>query len=56
LRGLREQRLPLYRSYVRRNDGAAKFRLLLALHALSFLLIATVAADLLLGLGLRERL
>lgn len=56
LRGLKEQRLPLYRSYVRRSDGAAKFTLLLALHAVSFLVVAAVAADLLLDLGLRSRL
>ena len=56
LRGLREGRLPLYRTYIAKDDNAAKFGVLLALHALSFLLIGLVAADLLLGLGLRERL
>ena len=55
-RGLREGRLPVYRTYLTRADGAAKFNVLLALHALAFLLIAIVAMDLLLGLGLRERL
>lgn len=55
-RGLRDGRLPLYRTYLQRAESGAKFNLLLSLHALSFVLIALVAADLLLGLGLRERL
>ena len=54
--GLREGRLPLYRTYIERDDDAAKFGVLLALHAMTFALIGVVAADLLLGLGLRERL
>lgn len=56
VRGLREGRLPVYRTYHERADGAAKFNVLLALHAIAFLLIALVAADLLFNLGLRERL
>jgi hypothetical protein len=56
LRGLREGRLPLYRAYLERSDNAAKFGVLLALHAITFVLIGVVSADLLLGLGLRERL
>jgi hypothetical protein len=56
LRGLREGRLPLYRTYIERGDDAVKFGVLLALHALSFVLVGLVATDLLLGLGLRERL
>lgn len=55
-RGLRDGRLPVYRTYHERANSAAKFNALLALHALAFLLIALVATDLLLGLGLRERL
>jgi hypothetical protein len=55
-RGMRDGRLPLYRSAIHRADGSAKFNALLVLHALSLLLVALVAADLLLGLGLRERL
>jgi hypothetical protein len=55
-RGVREGRMPVYRTYLRRSDGAAKFNVLIALHAATFLLIALVAADLLIGLGLRERL
>jgi len=53
-RGVRDGRLPLYRTYQERADSPAKFIVLLALHAIAFLLIALVAADLLLGLGLRE--
>ena len=56
LRGLREGRLPLYRAYIERCDSAAKFGVLLALHALSFLLIGLVAVDLLFNLGIRESL
>jgi len=55
-RGVRYGQLPLYRTRVDRDVGAAKFNTLLVLHAFVFLLIAVVAADLLLGLGLRERL
>lgn len=53
-RGLRDGRLPLYRTYVTREAGQGKFGFLLALHALSLVLVAGIAADLLLGLGLRE--
>lgn len=52
-RGLRDGRLPLYRTYLAREESGAKFTFLLVLHALSFLVVAVVAADLLLGLGLR---
>jgi len=55
-RGVTHGQLPLYRTRVDRSVGAAKFNFLLGLHALIFLLIAVVAADLLLGLGLRDRL
>jgi hypothetical protein len=54
-RGLRDGRMPVYRTTLNRADGQAKFHVLLAVHALSFLLVAAVAADLLLGLGLKER-
>lgn len=54
--GVRTGRLPLYRTYLERADGRGKFATLLALHVLSFLAVAIIAADLLLGLGLRERL
>ena len=56
LRGLREGRLPLYRTYIERGDNAAKFGMLLALHATTFVLIGVGAADLLFNLGIREAL
>ena len=52
-RGLREGRLPLYRTYLSRDESRSKFGLLLALHGLSFVAVALIAADLLLGLRLR---
>ena len=55
-RGLREGRLPVYRTYLAREESGSRFNVLLALHALSFVLVAAVAADLLFNLGLRERL
>ncbi|HEX8127433.1 MAG TPA: hypothetical protein VF548_17800 [Allosphingosinicella sp.] len=54
-RGLREGRLPLYRTYVGRDEGS-KFALLLGLHALSLVVVAGIAADLLFQLGLKEGL
>jgi hypothetical protein len=54
-RGLREGHLPLYRTHVSRDDGA-RFNVLLALHALSFLIVAAIAADLLFNLGLKALL
>ncbi len=55
-RGLREGRLPLYRTYVGREEAGSKFNLLLGLHALSFLVVAVIAADLLFQLDLKEAL
>jgi len=55
-RGVKQGQLPLYKTRIDRSAGAAKFNFLLALHALIFLRIAVAAADLLLGLGLKERL
>ena len=55
-RGVRTGRLPLYRTYVRREDDRAKFGVLLALHAASLMLVALVAVDLLFGLRLKESL
>ena len=55
-RGLREGRLPLYRTYVERDGVGSRFGLLLALHVLSFVLVAAVAADLLFQLGLKEKI
>jgi hypothetical protein len=54
VRGLRDGQLPLYRDRLGRDAGGARFNLLLALHVLSLLLCAMIAADLLLGLGLRD--
>lgn len=55
-RGLRDGRMPLYRTYVARADGQGKFAFLLALHAFSLVLVAGIAADLLFNLGIRETL
>jgi hypothetical protein len=52
-RGLREGRLPLYRTYLSRDAGAAKFNFLLLVHVLSLVLMAAIAADLLFDWGLR---
>lgn len=54
-RGLRDGRAPLYRTYVTREESAAKFGVLLVLHGLSLALVAFIAADLLLNLGIRDR-
>jgi hypothetical protein len=54
LRGLREGKLPVYRTSIGRDAGAAKFNTLLALHAFSFVLVALIALDLLLGLNLKD--
>ena len=55
-RGVRDGRLPLYRTYLTREAGTGKFAVLLALHALSLVLVAGIAADLLFNLGIREML
>ena len=55
-RGLNDGRLPVYRTYVNRDEQPGRFRVMLVLHALSLVLIAIISADLLLGLGLRDRL
>ncbi len=47
LRGMREGRLPLYRTYVQRQESESKFFLLLGLHGLSFLVVAWITVDLL---------
>jgi hypothetical protein len=56
VRGLRQGQLPVYRSRLSREAEAGKFNALLILHVLSFIIVALVAADLLFGLGLKERL
>ena len=55
VRGLRTGRLPLYRTHLERESGPARFNFLLTLHALSLIVIAAVAADLLFDLGLSEQ-
>ena len=54
LRGLRSGRLPLYRTSIDQDRDRTKFNALLALHIVSLLLVAFIAADLILGLGFRE--
>ena len=54
VRGLRGGRLPIYRTYLRREESGARFTLLLVLHAASFAVVALVAADLLFGLRLKD--
>ena len=54
VRGVRDGRLPVYRATITRDDNRAKFNALLAVHTLSLVGIAVIAADLLLGLGLRD--
>ena len=51
VRGVRTGRLPLYRTYITRHESAAKFNALLALNALSFVLVALIATDLLFGIN-----
>jgi hypothetical protein len=55
-RGLRDGRLPIYRTYVNRDEQPGRFRVMLILHSLSLVLVAVIAADLLLGLGIKESL
>ena len=55
-RGLKEGRLPLYRTYVDLHEAGSKFGLLLALHGTSFVVVAAIAADLLFQRGLKEAL
>ena len=55
-RGLTEGRLPIYRTYLSREESESRFRLLLALHVASFVVVALIAADLLFGLELKEAL
>ncbi len=54
LRGLRTGRMPLYRTYLERDGESGKFHALLAIHAISLALVAFIAADLLLGLEVRN--
>ena len=54
VRGVREGRLPVYRTYLSREESGAKFNALLGLHVLSFLAVGAIAADLLFGLRLKD--
>ena len=54
VRGMRTGRMPVYRTYLERQGNEAKFYALLALNGLALILIAVIAADLLLGLNLRN--
>jgi hypothetical protein len=54
VRGLRTGSLPVYRTYIRREDDQAKFTTLLVIHIVVGALLAFIAADLLLGLGFRN--
>jgi hypothetical protein len=56
VRGVREGRLPLYRTYIGREAGTAKFNTVLALHILSLLAVAWIALDLLFGLNLKDKI
>ena len=55
-RGLRDGRLPIYRTYVSKDEQPGRFRVMLVLHGLTLLAAALIAADLLLGLDLRAML
>jgi hypothetical protein len=49
-RGLREEKLPIGRAYVRRDERPGAFRMLLGFYAVAALLVAFVAVDLLLDI------
>lgn len=52
--GLRAGSLPIYRTRFDRADDPLRFYALLALHLVSLILLAVIAADLLLGWELRS--
>ena len=54
VRGLRTGRMPVYRTYLDRDGNEGKFYALLALNGAALILVAVIAADLLLGLTLRN--
>jgi hypothetical protein len=56
VRGFRDGRLPIYRTYLDRSENRVKFGVLMALHALSLIVVGAVAADLLFNLGIRSAL
>ena len=52
---LRTGEVPLYRTRLTRlGEGAAKFNVLVALNGIAMVVLLVIAADLLLGLGLRD--
>jgi hypothetical protein len=53
-RGLQTGSLPIYRTYLHRDEDRAKFTTLLVIHVAIFALMVFIAADLLLGLGFRN--
>ena len=56
LLGLRDGAMPVYRTRLSRGEaGPGKFGALVAANALVMVLLTVIAADLLLGLGLRGR-
>jgi hypothetical protein len=55
-RGLRAGRMPIGRAYVRRDERPGGFNALIGLYAAAMILLAVMAADLLLNLGLRSAL
>jgi hypothetical protein len=56
LRGFRDGRLPIYQTYLSREESGARFGVLMALHVLSLIVICVAAADLLFNLGIRNSL
>jgi hypothetical protein len=54
-RGLEEGQMPVYRTRVSRDEQPGRFRVMLVIHAITLLLVAIVAADLLVGLDLMGR-
>ena len=54
VRGLRTGQMPVYRTYLDRDGNEGKFYALLALNGAALILVAVIAADLLLGLNLRN--
>ena len=56
LRGFRDGRLPIYRTYLSREESGARFGVLMAVHILSLIVVGVVAADLLFNLGIRSAL
>ena len=54
VRGLRTGRMPVYRTYLDRDGNAARFYTLLAVNGAALIVVAVIAADLLLGLNLRN--